>query len=476
MAVVTAQTDSTHLDLELKDPRTRRALDELCGAVRAEGGRAQLVGGCVRDAALGISGGDLDVEIYGIEPARLVELLGSLFEIDLVGQSFGVIKLRRVPIDVSMPRRESKRGLGHRGFEIESDPQMNPRDAAARRDFTINAIALDPEEGRIFDPFYGLADLRARVLRHTTDQFAEDPLRVLRGMQLAARFELQPAPETVELCRQIDPEGLAPERILGEWTKLIVLGARPSMGLAFLRASGWVHHFPELEALIGCEQDPEWHPEGDVWIHTLHCMDAFAAQRIGDEREDLIVGLAVLCHDFGKPSTTAREKSGRVTSKGHDVVGVDLTRRFLQRMTREEGLIDAVIPLVAAHLAPVQLFDARSGDAAIRRLAQRVGRIDRLVRVARADQCGRPPLAVDRFEAGEWLLERAREMSVESQAPEPIVMGRHLIELGLEPGLAFGSILEECFTRQIDGEFDTLEAGLECAREILSRDANALTS
>jgi tRNA nucleotidyltransferase (CCA-adding enzyme) len=314
------------------------------------------------------------------------------------------------------------------------------------------------------------------VLRHTTDKFAEDPLRVLRGMQLAARFELQPAPETVALCRKIDPEGLAPERILGEWTKLIVHGVRPSMGLAFLRECGWVDHFPELSALIGCEQDPEWHPEGDVWIHTLHCMDAFAAERIGDEREDLIVGLAVLCHDFGKPAMTARDENERVRSKGHDAVGVDLTHRFLQRMTREERLIDAVAPLVAAHLAPVQLFNASSGDAAIRRLAQRVGRIDRLVRVARADQRGRPPLVVDRFDAGEWLMKRARELSVESRAPKPIVMGRHLIELGLEPGLAFGSILEECFTRQIDGEFDTLEAGLACAREILARDANAPNS
>jgi tRNA nucleotidyltransferase (CCA-adding enzyme) len=459
----------------LEDPKTRRALGELCDAVRVEGGRARLVGGCVRDAALGVSGGDLDVEIYGIAPDRLLELLQSLFEVDLVGQSFGVIKLRGVPIDVSMPRRESKRGLGHRGFQIESDPQLDPRDAAARRDFTINAIALDPEDGRVFDPFDGLVDLRERVLRHTTDKFAEDPLRVMRGMQLAARFELQPAAETVELCGQIDPEGLAPERILGEWTKLIVRGVRPSMGLAFLRDCGWVRHFPELEALIGCEQDPEWHPEGDVWIHTLHCMDAFAAERIGDEREDLIVGLAVLCHDLGKPATTAREKNGRITSKGHEAVGVDLTRGFLRRMTREEGLIEAVVPLVAAHLAPVQLFDTRSGDTAIRRLAQRVGRIDRLVRVASADQRGRPPLIVDRFDAGEWLLERARELAIESQVPRAIVMGRHLIELGLEPGPAFGSILEECFNRQIDGEFNTIEAGLDCAREILSRDASAGT-
>jgi len=241
-----------------------------------------------------------------------------------VGESFGVIRLRNLPIDVSLPRRESKRGLGHRGFEIESDPQMDPRDAASRRDFTINAIALDPESGRIFDPFDGVADLENRILRHTTEKFAEDPLRVLRGMQFAARFELQPAPETIELCRQIEPEGLAPERIAGEWKKLILRGTRPSLGLAFLRDCGWIRHFPELEALIGCEQNPRWHPEGDVWTHILHCMDVFASERIGIEREDLIVGFGVLCHDLGKPAATRREEDGRITTKNHESIGVDL--------------------------------------------------------------------------------------------------------------------------------------------------------
>ncbi len=454
--------------LRVEDFATRGALDALCASVRAAGGRARLVGGCVRDALLGASATDLDVEIYGIESASLVELLSSRFGVDLVGESFGVIRLRDFPIDVSLPRSESKRGLGHRGFEIHSDPQMDPRDAASRRDFTINAIAFDPETGEIFDPFDGVSDLRNRVLRHTSDKFAEDPLRVLRGMQFAARFELQPAPETLELCRSIDPEGLAPERIFGEWKKWILRGTRPSLGLTFLRDCGWIRHFPELEALIGCEQDPTPHPEGDVWIHTLHCMDAFARERIGIEREDLIVGLGVLCHDFGKPATTLREEGGRVSAKNHDSIGVDFTRRFLGRMTGEEPLIEQVVPLVACHLAPVQLFAANAGEAAIRRLARRVGRIDRLVRVSRADQRGRPPLVVDRFEAGEWLLERARALRVDSGSPIPLLMGRHLIELGLAPGPEFGQLLEACFERQLDGEFDTLDRGIDCARALIA--------
>jgi tRNA nucleotidyltransferase (CCA-adding enzyme) len=314
-------------------------------------------------------------------------------------------------------------------------------------------------------------DLENRVLRHTTERFAEDPLRVLRGMQFAARFELRPASETIELCRHIEPEGLAPERILGEWKKLILRGTRPSLGLAFLRDCGWIRHFPELEALIGCEQNPRWHPEGDVWTHTLHCMDVFASERIGIEREDLIVGFGVLCHDLGKPATTIREEDGRITAKNHESIGVDCTRQFLGRMTHEEKLIEEVVLLVACHLAPIRLFGANAADAAIRRLARQVGRIDRLVRVSSADQRGRPPLLIDRFEAGDWLLERARALSIDDQPPKPLLMGRHLIELGLEPGPQFGPVLEECFTRQIEGEFDTLEAGMECARMIIAEAA-----
>jgi tRNA nucleotidyltransferase (CCA-adding enzyme) len=455
------------IEVEVQDPRLAAVLREVAGRVRDAGGRALLVGGCVRDAALGRAAAELDFEVYGLAPERLVALLEERYPLDLVGRDFAVLKLRGLPVDVSLPRRESKRGLGHRGFEVHADPFLEPREAAARRDFTINALASDPLTGELLDPFGGLADLEDRVLRHVSGRFSEDPLRVLRGMQLAARFELEVAPETVALCRGIGPEGLARERVFGEWRKLLVRGVRPSRGLAFLRDCDWLRHFPELADLVGCEQDPEWHPEGDVFVHTLHCLDAFAAERVGDELEDLVVGLAVLCHDLGKPATTRRE-SGRVTSHRHEPVGEALARRFLARLTAEAALVEAVVPLVGAHLRPGQLHQARAGDAAVRRLARRVGRIDRLVRVARADWKGRPPLAAQRFEAGEWLLARARALELEAAAPRPLVQGRHLIGLGLEPGPHFGPLLAACFEAQLDGEFASLEQGIEFARAWLA--------
>jgi len=449
--------------VQMDDPEHWRQGQAVCEAVRAAGGRALLVGGCVRDCALGLPAADLDIEVYEIPAARLLELLSERFAIDLVGRAFGVIKLRGVPIDVSIPRSSSGSGRGPEDFETLSDPDMTPEEAAARRDFTINAIAFDPLANQVIDPFRGLDDLEAGLLRHTSEKFAEDPLRVLRGMQLAARFDLEVAAETVALCREIDPGSLARERIFEEWRKLVLRGQLPSRGLGFLRDCGWVRHFPELLALIGCEQDPEWHPEGDVWVHTLHCMDAFAAERSGEEREDLVVGLAVLCHDFGKPSTTELE-NGRITAKRHESAGEARTRSFLGRMSNEQTLIDEVVVLVGAHLAPLQLFQAGAGDAAVRRLARRVGRIDRLVRVARADRAGRPPLPPGRFAAGDWLLERARALEVEAAAPEPIVKGRHLLHLGLRPGPELGSILRDCYAAQLEGEFSTLEEGIEYAK------------
>ncbi len=438
----------------------------LCELIHVRGGRALLVGGCVRDAFLGHPAKDIDIEVYGIPPTDLLSLLEKKFRLDLVGESFGVLKLKGLPIDISIPRKESKVGLGHKGFEVMSDPHMSIEEASRRRDFTINSMAFDLVTSQLVDQYGGADDLRAGVLRHTSEQFAEDPLRVLRAMQFAARFEFTVASETIELCRTLRMEELPPERVFEEWKKLITKGRRPSCGLRFLRDCGWVRYFPELEALIGCEQEPDWHPEGDVWNHTLHVMDAFAHERTGDEWEDLVVGLSCLCHDFGKPATTSI-LNGRICSHGHEEAGVGPSRAFLQRMTNEVELFNQILPLVEYHLKPTELHKQGAGKSVIRRLALRVGRIDRLVRLARADQRGRPPKPFDGFPAGDWLAEQARLLDVHDDKPKPIVLGRHLIELGLEPGPHFKPILDACFEAQLDGVFASLSEGMLYARAVI---------
>ena len=449
------------------DGEVRAAALDIARLVRAAGGRALMVGGAVRDLMLGGTVKDIDIEVFGVAPDRLKAALAGRFDFDPCGVAFGVLKLRQFPIDVSLPRRESKSGLGHRAFDIASDPSLTVAEAARRRDFTINAMYFDPLDGTFEDPYGGAADLPRKILRHVSPAFTEDPLRVLRGMQFVARFDLTPADETVAVCRTMTPEGLARERLFEEWSKLLLKGVKISKGLDFLRQTGWVQYAPELAALIGCKQAPEWHPEGDVWNHTCCCLDAFAATRLGDRDEDLTVGLAVLCHDFGKPATSRFDpRKGRITSKGHDEAGVAPTRAFLERLTNEERLLKDVPPLVQLHMRPFAMWKAGSSDASIRRLAAKVTRIDRLIRVAAADDAGRPPFP-PQPEHLAWLAAAAERLRIADAAPKPILMGRHLIEMGLKPSARFGEILDKCFEAQLDGAFADLPGALAYGRRLL---------
>jgi tRNA nucleotidyltransferase (CCA-adding enzyme) len=450
----------------IEDPVLAGSLRQIEQIIRRAGGRTWLVGGCTRDLVLGRQPRDLDLEISRLPPGQLHSLLTEHFSVQVVGKAFGVFKLQGLPVDISIPSRMLTDNESAQGLLRQSNPDMDIDEALARRDFTMNAMAWDPDTLELRDPFNGRADLDTHVLRHASDRFREDPLRVLRGMQLAARFGLTAAPETVALCKALTQDGQPGERLWEEWKKLLLQGAKPSLGLQFLSDCGWLRFYPELAALQGCEQDPLWHPEGDVWIHTLHCLDWFAMERTGNLDDDLITGLGILCHDFGKPATTTTD-FGRITSRGHEPEGAAPTRRFLERLTNQGDLINEVIPLVLCHLRPRALHDANASDSAVRRLARQVKRIDRLVRVARADHAGRPPKPFDGFPAGAWLLERARRLDVEARVPPPLVMGRHLLELGVQPGPDMGRLLDECYEAQLDGLFLTLDDGLTYANNKL---------
>lgn len=451
----------------IEDPALAGPLRRIEQVIRHAGGRTWLVGGCVRDLALGRHPRDLDLEIHGIPPGQVHRLLSEHFSVQFVGKAFGVFKLGTLPIDIALPMNRPLDDVSIPRLLQQADPDMDIDEALARRDFTINAMAWDPDTLELRDPFDGRADLSHCRLRHVSDRFGEDPLRVLRGMQLAARYDLTAAPETLALCRTLTQDHLPSERLWDEWRKLLLQGATPSTGLQWLRDCEWLRFYPELAALRGCPQDPEWHPEGDVWVHTLHCLDRFASERTGHGEDDLIVGLGVLCHDFGKPATT-KEEFGRITSRGHEAEGETPTRHFLARLTNQTGLADDVVALVRGHLRPRQLYDTRASDSAVRRLAKQVGRIDRLVRVARADHLGRPPKPDDGFPAGLWLLEKARALAIERHAPAPIVMGRHLLELGIQPGPNMGKLLDACYEAQLDGVFSTLNEGLAYAHTTLT--------
>jgi len=450
--------------LQLTGPEAE-LIRTLATRARRNGGRLLVVGGAVRDLFRGDTPAEYDLEVFGIPFEELAGRIGDGIGLSAVGRSFPVLKVKGHSIDLATPRREWKTGHRHTDFGFEANPDLDFRTAAMRRDFTLNAIGWDPLEETVEDPFDGIKDLENRLLRHVSDQFAEDPLRVLRAMQFIGRFETKIAPETLTQCQKLSQTDLAPERIFEEWKKLILKGVKPSLGLFFLEKAGWLRFYPEFEATVSCPQHPRWHPEGSVWKHTAFCLDAFANDRIGDRTEDLVVGLATLCHDLGKPATTVKDRDGSIRSPGHEKAGIEPTRRFLERLTRERFWFEAVEPLVATHMRPRQLYNHDSSATAVRRLADRAGRLDRLLRLCKADSAGRPPLPPGDFPEGEWLLQKANELNVADQRPKPILLGRDLLALGMEPGPEVGKLLGELFQDQLDGIFEDHETGLRRAKE-----------
>ncbi len=449
-------------------------VEEIAREAARLGGRALIVGGWVRDRLLGRASKDIDLEVFGIPPDQLRALLMRFGPVNAVGESFTVYKAGG--IDVSLPRRDSKTGQGHRGFTVEGDPAMSIADAARRRDFTINAIAFDPLTAEYIDPFDGCDDLRTRTLRAVDPRtFGEDSLRVLRAVQFAARFECTLESGTRALCERIALDDLPAERVWGEIEKLLLQAPRPSAGLQLALDLGVIRRlFPELEALAGCPQEPEWHPEGDVWIHTLMVVDE-ARTRIDDldHPRQVTVMLGALCHDAGKPPTTA-VIDGRIRSMDHEQAGVAPATRLLDRLNVHTldgyDVRSQVLGIVAHHLKPLAFAKAMppAGDGAFRRLALKVD-LELLARVAESDCLGR----TGNFECGgiRWFLERARELGVQHAAPDPLLLGRHLLALGVRPGPRVGVILRQVYERQLDGRVTSVEEGIQAAREILAAPA-----
>ena len=436
---------------------------KLAEEVDEVGGTAYLVGGYVRDKLLDLPTKDVDIEVHGVEAETLKCLLSRHTDkIDEVGESFAVW---RVGIhDISLPRREVRTGPRHKDFEIVYDPHMGTEEASARRDLTINSMMKNILTGELVDHFGGQKDLDTGWLRPTSDRFKEDPLRVLRAAQFLARFpNFRPSAELISTCCKLRWYHLPKERVFEELKKALLKGRKPSNFFKFLKTIGWMYMFPELEALSGCLQDPLWHPEGDVWTHTMLAIDAAAVRRIGDERKDLIVMLSVLLHDTGKPLTTIVTEDGRIKSPGHAVRSSDECLKFMNRITSETKLIKDVRSLVYNHMAPPEFVRNSAKLGAYRRLAKKCD-YNLLLRVSRADLEG----------VGEGLhdlstLKNFKEimdsLGVGDGKLEPILKGRHLLELGFEQGPNVGKIIKELMERQLDGEFSTLEEALEIVKE-----------
>ena len=425
----------------MQEDRDLRMAERIARKVREAGGDTYFVGGLVRDRLLGRDCKDIDIEIHKITPGTLRELLGTLGEVTSMGASFGILGLRGYDVDIAMPRSETATGRGHKDFDVFVDPFLGPEKAALRRDFTINALMEDVLTGEVLDFFGGIRDLNEGLIRHVNDEtFAEDPLRVLRGAQFAARFGFKIAPETVHLAAGMDLCALPGERIFGELEKALLKAARPSVFFNELRGMGQLDRwFPEVEALAGVPQNPFWHPEGDVWNHTMQVLDHAAALR-DQSSEPLDFMLAALCHDFGKAETTEVGADGKIHAYGHEDAGKRLADVFLSRMTKERRLKRYVLNMVGLHMRPNQLADQKTGIKSSMYLFDASVCPEDLLLLAKADRMGR--LAAVRAEDDNETFLRQRLAIYQERMERPHVLGRDLADAGVTPGPAYSRALE----------------------------------
>jgi len=495
-------TDSRWTNTTIELPEI---LTTISKELHSRGAKAIIVGGSVRDHFLGLDIKDYDVEVYGLgQIEELERLLSSYGSVNQVGRSFGVLKFiyDAQEYDFSSPRKESKVARGHRGFDVEIDDSLEYGVAARRRDFTINALGFDIESGELIDPFGGLDDLRDRRLKHIDDgTFVEDPLRVYRAVQFCARFEFELDDSTRELCLGMVSAGtleeLPKERIYAEWQKLLLKSKKPSIGFELMLELGIIERYsPELYAIVGVAQSPVWHPEGDVWVHTMMTIDKMRELLIpnphAEDKYRLRLLLGALCHDLGKATDTTIElesteshrwlEGGRelyhqalnsgdldsiiIRSIGHESSGVEPARDLLYRLTDEHGLIDSILPLIEHHMKPSQFYRDSAGDGAIRRLATKV-QIEELLLVSKADFLGRTTKEslAGIYHAGEWLQTKALRLSVSRKAPTPLLRGLDLITLGMKPSPVFGEILDSIYQCQLAGTINTKEQAIQAAKQ-----------
>lgn len=482
-------TGSSALNLDSFTARAANEADESLAAdllfgsaiaedLQADGSLALVVGGFPRDAVIEQVTGqpqsskDIDMEVYGLGFEAMCARLATFGKVDLVGASFGIAKVTNPAsknvLDFSIPRADSKVAAGHKGFQVTGDPHMSVAEAARRRDLTMNALAMNPLTGELIDEYGGVEDIRNRTLRATDmELFGDDPLRVLRVMQFAGRFNFKVHPATAELCKTLDLTELSQERIGEEWVKLMTKSERPSGGLTLARSLDILDQLhPELAVLDTIEQEPEWHPEGNVWVHTMLAADAAATVvreegLVGDEA--LIVLFGALCHDLGKATTTEVRKKGgqeRITAYNHEEAGVEPTGSFLEGLKMKQDVVEAVLPIVRHHLYHVH--NPQPTDKQLQRFAQRLQpasiRLWDLVSRCDSNARGKPFTTPTHSFA---LYERSLELKVAERPAPMIVQGRDLIaQLGLKPGPAFGVILERLYDAQIGDEYRTVEEGI----------------
>ena len=411
---------------------------EIALGVANLGGRAYFVGGYVRDLLMNRSTKDIDIEVHGVSDENLCAILDSIGDRICIGESFGIYSLKGLCLDIALPRKERAVGKGHKDFHIEVDPFIGTLAAARRRDFTVNALMKDILSGEVIDHFAGLSDLEAKVLRAVDEQtFREDPLRVYRGAQFAARFGFEIEPATLNLFGQMPLDDLARERIEAELKKAMLTSSHPSIFFEVLKKAGKLKpHFSELYDLIDLKQDPIYHAEGDVWTHTMLTLDA-AAECAPQTENPFGFMMAALTHDMGK-SVTTEEVDGRIHAYAHEVKGLPIIEGFLKKITGEKRLTEYVLNLAELHMKPGVMAQAGSSIKKTNLLFDSAIDGKALILLGECDSKSSISSKGEGYDK-QFLYERLQ--IYHEYMERPYVMGRDLIEAGLAPSEDFSEIL-----------------------------------
>jgi tRNA nucleotidyltransferase (CCA-adding enzyme) len=462
--------------------------------VRLFGRSVFAVGGYVRDLVRGKPPAEVDLLVTGLPLDEVVRRLRPNGRVDLVGRSFGIIKftLRKKTYDIALPRTDTAAegpSRRHKDIRVAADPDLPVEKDLERRDFRVNSMALRLADGQLVDPFGGREDIRARRIRLTNPRaFPEDPLRVLRAARFSSVLGYSVDPEIYGVAKEIDLSGLSVERVNEELFKILLLSERPSVGLEELFRLGALKQlFPELYRLTLSIQDSIFHPEKDdfghhsVWHHTRLTVDqakALAGAAGLGQAKMLCLLLAALYHDVGKPATAHWEyKRGRmaITNNGHDLASERIVKKVLARFRvfswNGYNLRKMVPLLIRSHHRLSELWlnrDNVTKKAFNRLAAETQGEIELLVYLDAADRAGRrerPVKALDR--QGKWLLRRFEELEVSRESIKPLILGRDLIRLGVEPGPGMGKILKRLYEMQLDNAFETKDQGIRAAAGLI---------
>lgn len=426
-------------------------------AIIKAGGRPVLVGGAVRDAFLDSPAKDFDIEVYNLTVDALHQILSQFGQVNIIGKSFGVLKLYTIPIDWSLPRTDSTGRMP----TVSIDPFMDFKNAFARRDLTINAMGIDFATKELIDPFNGKTDLKNNTLRAPViEKFVEDPLRLFRVMQFVGRFNMQPDMVLHNACKTMSIKGVSIERIEQEYIKLFLYAPQPSKGFLWLHSIGRLQEFlPELYVTIDTLQDKRWHPEGNVFTHSMQALDAaaiIANKYAYDEEQKLILSCAALCHDLGKVSTTFEDEKG-IHSYGHAETGAPLAINMLNRIFKnQQKLKKAVYKLVYYHMMPGALVRSNARLSRYQTLAAKLApevTMQQLSCLALADRQGRnahssTPLAKNDIDI-ELFLENTKQANVLTKRVEPLLDGTDLIEL-TSTNKEIGSLLRKAYEIQLN--------------------------